>query len=451
MITHKIYKYTYCKVARLLVLIFLTVPGIIQSQNVLGLKDVISTALENNYSIRISRNQQKITDNNVTPGNAGMLPTVDLSAGYSGTMNNTSQFPADGSASIVNNNVNNTTLNAGVNLNWTIFNGFGMFVNYQRLKELQQAGELNTKLAVENLVVDLTSEYFNFVQQTIRLQNLKSAVKLSKERLRIVEARYNIGSLSKLDLQQARVDFNADSSKLIRQYETLFASRIKLNRLMAVHEIDAEILVNDTKIVFDALLSKNLLWEHTMLKNVFLQISENDKKLGLLDLKAAQSKNYPYLKLNAGYGYTQNRYEIASFRRQDYLGPNVGVTLGFNLFDGFNRTREQRNARVQIENKALIYDELVHSLRGDFANVWMAYQNNMKLTALEKENVNTAVENYEIAIERYMLGDLSGIQLREAQNSLLEAEERLVQAEFNTKLCEISLLQISGNLADYLK
>ena len=451
MITHTIYKYTYCKVARLLVLIFLTVPGIIQSQNVLGLKDVISTALENNYSILISRNQQKMTDNNVTPGNAGMLPTVDLSAGYSGTMNNTSQFPADGSATIVNNNVNNTTLNAGVNLNWTIFNGFGMFVNYQRLKELQQAGELNTKLAVENLVVDLTSEYFNFVQQSIRLQNLKSAVKLSKERLRIVEARYNIGSLSKLDLQQARVDFNADSSKLIRQYETLFASRIKLNRLMAVYEIDAEILVNDTTIVFDALLSKNLLWEQTMSKNVFLQISENDKKLGLLDLKAAQSKNYPYLKLNAGYGYTQNRFEIASFRRQDYLGPNVGVTLGFNLFDGFNRTREQRNARVQIENKTLIYDELVHSLRGDFANVWMAYQNNMKLTALEKENVNTAVENYEIAIERYMLGDLSGIQLREAQNSLLEAEERLVQAEFNTKLCEISLLQISGNLADYLK
>lgn len=451
MITHKIYKYTYCKVARLLVIIFLIVPGILQSQNVLSLKDVISTALENNYSIRISRNQQKISDNNVTPGNAGMLPTVDLSAGYSGTMNNTSQFPADGSASIVNNNVNNTTLNAGVNLNWTIFNGFGMFVNYQRLKELQQAGELNTKLAVENLVVDLTSEYFNFVQQTIRLQNLKSAVKLSKERLRIVEARYNIGSLSKLDLQQARVDFNADSSKLIRQYEVLFASRVKLNRLMAVDEIDAEISVNDTTIVFDALLSKNLLWEQTMSKNVFLQISENDKKLGLLDLKATQSKNYPYLKLNAGYGYTQNRYEIASFRRQDYLGPNVGVTLGFNLFDGFNRTREQRNARVQIENKTLIYDELVHSLQGDFANVWMAYQNNMKLTALEKENVNTAVENYEIAIERYMLGDLSGIQLREAQNSLLEAEERLVQAEFNTKLCEISLLQISGNLADYLK
>jgi outer membrane protein TolC len=451
MIMHTIYKYILNKITHLLVLIFLIVPGIIQSQNVLSLKDVISTALENNYSISISRNQQKISDNNVTPGNAGMLPSVDLSAGYSGTTNNTSQFPADGSATIVNNSVNNTTLNAGVNLNWTIFNGFGMFVNYQRLKELRQAGELNTKLAVENLVVDITSEYFNFVQQTIRLQNLKSAVKLSKERLRIVEARYNIGSLSKLDLQQARVDFNADSSKLIRQYEVLFTSRVKLNRLMSVDKIEFEISVADTAIVYDALLSKNLLWEQTLAQNVFLQISENEKKLGILELKAAQSKNYPYVKLTAGYGYTQNRYEIASYRRQDYLGPNFGITLGYNLFDGFNRNREQRNARIQIENKNLLYNELLLSLQGDFANIWMAYQNNIKLTALERENVNTAVENYEIAIDRYMLGDLSGIQLREAQNSLLEAKERLVQAEYNTKLCEISLLQISGNLSQYLK
>ena len=75
----------------------------------------------------------------------------------------------------------------------------------------------------------------------------------------------------------------------------------------------------------------------------------------------------------------------------------------------------------------------------------MAYENNMQLTALERENLTNAVENYEIAIERYKLGDLSGIELREAQNSLLEAEERLVQAQYNTKLCEISLLQISGS------
>jgi len=70
---------------------------------------------------------------------------------------------------------------------------------------------------------------------------------------------------------------------------------------------------------------------------------------------------------------------------------------------------------------------------------------------LEAENVKTAEDNYSIALERYKLGDLSGIELREAQNSLLEAEERLVQSEYNTKLCELSLMQISGRISELLR
>lgn len=421
------------------------------SQQTFDIKHCIQTGLEQNYHIRITKNQQRISDNNLTPGNAGFLPTLDLTSGYSGTLNDVEQIPADGSATIVNNNVNNSALNAGVSLNWTVFDGFKMFTSYSKLKELQQMGELNTRLSIENFIANLTSEYYNHVQQNIRLNNLKSAVKLSKERLRIVEARYNIGSMSRLDLQQARVDFNADSSKLIRQQEVLFTSRIKLNRLMALDNVEEQISVTDTAIVFDALLSKNELWTKTLSSNVFIQLSEKEKQLSVLELKAAQSKNYPYVRLNAGYGYNRNNYDISTYRTQSQLGANYGITLGFNIFDGLNRTREQRNARIQIENKSLEMEELQLSLKSDFSNIWMAYENNMQLTSLERENLSNAVENYEIAIDRYKLGDLSGIELREAQNSLLEAEERLVQAEYNTKLCEISLLQISGQMTKYME
>ena len=423
----------------------------LQAQEILSLKKCIETGLENNYSIRISRNEQKVAENNMTPGNAGILPTVDLNAGYSGSVNNTQQYPSDGSAVVNSQNLYNSTLQAGINLNWTVFDGFKMFVSYDKLREMNQMGELHTRLNIENFIAGISAEYFNYVQQQIRLKNLKSAVRLSKERLRIVEARYNIGSMSRLDLQQARVDFNADSSRLIRQQEVVFSSAVKLNTLMAVPEVDKKLIVADSTIMFNALLSKDELWSSTVSSNVFLQLAEKEKTLSLLDLKASQSKNYPYVRLNAGYNYTQNNYEIATYTRQDNLGPNFGVTLGFNIFDGMNRVREQRNARIQTENKQLAMDELQLSLKSDFANLWMAYRNNMELTALEKENLFNAKENYDIAIDRYKLGDLSGIELREAQNSLLEAEERLVQAEYNTKLCEISLLQISANMNEFVK
>jgi outer membrane protein TolC len=124
--------------------------------------------------------------------------------------------------------------------------------------------------------------------------------------------------------------------------------------------------------------------------------------------------------------------------------------LGFNIFNGFNRKREQKNARIAIENRQLIIEKQKLSLQSNFANMWMAYQNNIELTKLEYESLENARINYEIAIDRYKLGDLSGLELREAQNSLLEAGQRLVNAQYRTKLCEISLMQISGKIEEYL-
>ena len=421
----------------------------INAEGIYDLKRCLETGLEQNYEIRIVRNTQQISDNNVTLANAGYLPNLNASAGYSGSLNDITQHPAAGTP-IKDSGIHNQTLNAGVNLNWTVFDGFNIQTNYSRLKELQQTGELQTRLTIENFIANLSGEYYNYVQQTIRFNNLKSAVKLSKERLRIVEARYNIGSLSRLDLQQAKVDFNTDSSRLIRQQEVLYTSRIKLNQLMALKDINRSLEIADTAIIINSLISKDEMLGKMLTANSFLLLAEKEKTLSVLDLKAAQSENYPYLRLNAGYGFTRNNYDIGTYTRQDQLGLNYGITLGFNLFDG-NRFRKQKNAKIQIENRELAYQDLALSLHSDFSNLWMAYQNNMELTKLEKENLQTAGENYEIAIERYKLGDLSGLELREAQNSLLEAEERLVQAQYNTKLCEISLMQISGQITGYLE
>lgn len=431
-----------------IVVLLLAFPYTSDAQVVYDLKRCIETGLQQNYDIRITRNNQEISDNNLTIGNAGYLPTLDLNGGYSGTLNNTTQNLSTGDKN-KDNGILNQTLNAGLNLNWTVFDGFNIQTNYKRLKELQQMGELNTRLTIENFISNLTSEYYNYIQQTIRLKNLKSAVKLSKERLRIVEARYEIGAGSRLDMQQAKVDFNSDSSRLIKQYEVLHTSRTLLNQLMAADNIDQIIVTTDSVIRFNEHLNKENIWQNTLSSNTFLLLSNKNKNLSLLDLKTAQSENYPYLRLNAGYGYTKNIYNTGTIDNQNSLGLSYGLTVGFNLFNGFNNKRKQKNARIEIENKELEYQQTILSLKADLSNIWMAYRNNIELTNLEKENVETARENHEIAIERYKLGDLSGIELREAQNSLLEAEERLVQAEYSTKLCEISLMQISGQVLSY--
>jgi outer membrane protein TolC len=315
---------------------------------------------------------------------------------------------------------------------------------------LEKQGETLTRLAIEDFIADLTAEYYNYIQQEIRLKNFRYAMSLSKERLRIVEERYIVGNFSRLDLQQARVDYNADRAQYMKQQESVKTSRIRLNELMANDDMSQDINVNDSIIDLNTLLSFDELWQSTLSNNASYLKTEQDKKLAALQMKTVKSRNYPYLRLNAGYGDTLNKYEISANSRRDNLGLNFGVTMGFNLFDG-NRRREIKNARIAIENAQLEQDDMRQTLKADLSNLWQAYQNNIEMLKLERENLIAAVENHEIASERYMLGNLSGIEMREAQKSLLDAEERILKAEYDTKMCEISLLQLSGKVTKYLE
>ena len=414
------------------------------------LKNCIERGLENNYSLRIVRNKQQIAENNSTWANAGLLPKVDLSAGYNGTLNNNETTAREDGSTTKQSNITDHMLNAGIDVKWLIFDGFKMQADYKRLKELKLQSETQTRLAVEDFVAALTAEYYNFVQQRARLRNLNYAVKLSRERLRIVYERYVIGDNSRLDLLQARVDFNADSAESVKQHELLASSRIRLHELMAEKDIDKMFIVADTMVDVNRPLNFDKLWESTLQNNASLLIAAQDKKIAETDLKSIRSRDYPYLSLNAGYGYTFNKYEMGATEKRKQWGADFGVTLGFKLFDG-NRSRERRNAKIAIQNAELEQQDLELSLYSDLADLWQAYENNTRLLALERQNVFAARENYAIAHERYLLGDLSGIEMREAQKSLLDAEERILVVEYNTKLCEISLLQLSGNIMVYIE
>lgn len=417
----------------------------------MGLKECLEEGLQSNYSIQIIKNREQQSSNNVTWGNAGYLPTVDLSAGYSTGVDNstTTKDRATGTESTVHGEFDHT-VNVGVNLNWTIFNGFSVQTNYKRLKELERQGKTNTRIVLEDFIANMTACYYDLIQQKIRLNNFRYAMNLSRERLRIVEARYAIGNFSRLDYQQAKVDFNADSAQYMKQQEALQTARINLNELLANMQVNQFVGVADTSIFIYDNLDFNQLWQSTLNTNAELIIAEQNRTLSELELKRVKSRNYPYLRVNGGYGYTLNRFGAGTVERRSNLGFNAGVTLGFNIFDG-NRSRERRNARLEVERQELIGQELKLALRADLSDLWHAYRNNLELLKLERQNLVTAKENMEIAMERYMLGDLSGIEMREAQKSLLDAEERLLAVEYNTKMCEISLLQISGGITLYLE
>ena len=115
-----------------------------------SLQSCIDKGLENNYSLKITRNEEAVASNNATIANAGYLPQVDLSAGYSGTLNNTNSTTRATGAVSKERNVTDHTLRAGVDLSWTIFDGFNIQAKYSRLQELKRQSKTQTRIVIED-------------------------------------------------------------------------------------------------------------------------------------------------------------------------------------------------------------------------------------------------------------------------------------------------------------
>jgi len=420
-----------------------------KAQEVYDLSRCITTSLERNYSIKVVRNREEIAANNLTKGNAGMLPVVTTTNRFGGTINNTTQNLREGGSN-ESRGVHNTSGSAGINVGMTIFRGFQVQANYQKLNELKQMGELNTQMSIENLVARIVSEYNYYIQQLTLYKNLAYAVSLSRERVRIDEQRYLLGAASKLQLLQSLVYLNADSSRYARQNEVLRASQIRLNELMASDNLGEHIILKDTVILIDENLRYDDLLGLTLDYNTSLQIASKNQVISELDYKIIESRSYPYVTASTGYTYNYSGFQTGTTSNQHVRGMNYGLTVGMDIFDGFNRKREKSNALIEIENRRIQYQEVEQEVRADLLTIYYAYENNLRLLRLEEQNLEAARENLEIALERYKLGNLSGLELREVQKSLLDAEERLISVKYQTKLAEISLKQISGRILEYI-
>ena len=226
---------------------------------------------------------------------------------------------------------------------------------------------------------------------------------------------------------------------------------------MALENLDEKIVLKDTSIVLNPNLLYDDLLASTLNLNTELLIAKKNQVISELDYKIIASRSYPYLNFTSSYNYSYRGYgtgtisdygELAINNQQTGVF-NYGLTLGMDIFDGYNHRKEKANARIETENRIYQYQDLEQNVKADLKTIYFAYQNNLQLLKLEEQNLNVAKENLGIALERYKLGNLSGIDLREVQKSLLDAEERLISVKYQTKLAEISLLLISGKIMEY--
>ena len=423
--------------------IMLFMPGILSAQEVLSPQAAVTIGLKNNYSINIAKNSQEIAENNATLGNAGVLPTLDATGSASKSVSNTSQKYSNG-ASIDVNGVDSKNYAAGINLNWTIFDGLKMFASLEQLKELQKVGESNYKLTVELNINDILSTYYDIVRQKQVLEATQRSVAISEERLNITQSQKDVGSASKFDVLRAQVDLNGDKSLLMNQELTLQQAKTKLNQLLG-RDVKTEFDVIDT-IDVKTDLSYDDLFSVTMQNNNQILLARQNKNVAESQLKLERGDLLPVISLNLGYNYSRSESGAGFFISSNTTGITYGISASLNLFNGLNTKRRIENAEVSIESNELAFKQIQDQVKANFENTFLKYKNSLQLVKLESENYNAAEENADIALEKLKVGSITPVDFRQVQLDLMNAKSRLLSAEYDAKSSETNLLQISGQL-----
>lgn len=413
------------------------------AQEKLTLVDAISIALKNNYDIKLLSNEEQIAKNNVNLGNAGILPIATGTFSTGGSRQNTIQTQSSGSQRILD-GVRNTNMAYGVGLDWTVFDGFRMFANYDRLKALEQQGQLNSKTQIITTISDVVAAYYNIAKQQKLVVAADSAIDVSNLRLTIADNKLKIGRGSKLDVLAAQVDYNADTSSYLTQKNLLSTYLVTLNQLMA-RDVNIKFTV-DSNLNIDQNLNYGELSTSVLQLNPVLQNAFINKKIAELNLKTVKGARYPQVALNTGYEFNRSTSPTGFNTAFRANGLTYGLTASVNIFNGFLQRQNERNAKIGINSAELSIERTKLEINAQLATAYQNYMTYLDLVKLERRNIDIANQNLEITLEKYRLGSIAPLELREAQRNAIDATSRYVETQYQAKLAEITLKELSGTL-----
>ena len=419
----------------------------VHAQELLTPEEAIATALQNNYEIRLARNDSIISAIDYSYANAAFYPRFNANGGVIFNNNNQRQKLADGTIR-KGNGIKSRNFNGQIALNWVLFDGFKMFSTKDRLREYLILGDLVIKNQIIDVVAEVLKTYYNIVRQKQHLKAVEEQMQLNRDRLKLAEVKLEVGLGIKPDVLQAKLDLNAQISTQLRQ-ETLIAQlKGDLNNLMAVekgvsYEVLDSIPIDTTLILAD--IKANIAETSPS-----LLLAKKNIDIADITLKERRAERLPTVSFNSAYNFNQtnNNTVINNFSTifNQNRGFNYGLTAAIPIFNNYVTRRNIKQAQADIDFRRLTLQSQTSQIVTNVENNFRAYELQKRQLTLEESNIVLAKENVFIAYERYKQGVTTFIELREAQKSLEDAYNRLIAARYETKVAETELLRLRGDI-----
>jgi outer membrane protein len=416
------------------------------AQRILTLEEAIANTLQKNYDIILSKNDSAIAAIDYSYRNAAFIPRLNGNIGTVWNNNAQKQTLSDGTkrdkSGLKSNNISSQLA-----LNWTLFDGLKMFVTRKRLEQLSEFGELEIRNQVVNTVASVINNYYNIVRQKQQLRAIEEQMSIDSERVRLAQYRLDVGVGIKPDLLQSKIDLNAQKAAQLQQQALIEQLKEQLNQAMAIPQFSMYDVV-DTIVI-----NSNISLEEVMSaaeKNPAVLMAKKNIDIANLMLKERKAELFPTISFNSAYNFNRltNQAVINNFSTlfNQVQGFNYGFTATVPLLNNFNTRRLIRQAKWSVGYQNIVFENQRSVTTLSVINAFQNYEQQKKALALEDENILLARENLDIVFQTYKLGAATLLQLKEAQNSLADAETRLIEARYNAKVSETELMRLSGSL-----
>ncbi|HEY4788377.1 MAG TPA: TolC family protein [Bacteroidales bacterium] len=411
-------------------------------QKIISENEAVNLALKNNYDILIARNDADIARINNTAGNAGMLPSAALNGSDNYALTNVLQTQTSGNQSYTN---NSNSINAGLALDWTLFDGGKMFITKNKLSQIEALGEIQFRTQVLQTVYNVIAAYYDVVRQKQQLASINKVISYNQDRVNILQTSFNAGASAKNTLLQAKIDLNVSHENAIAQQSVIIAAKRDLNQLLS-RNIDSTSYDVQDSIPLNYKPDSAELMQKIQANNTAILSFQKQMDIAKLSLDEMKSNRLPRINFNGGYSFDYTTNTGGTTLDSRTYGPQLGGSISVPLFQGGNINRQISTSKIQLQSAEYDFENTKIQIITQLQNALTDFKNQQNLLSIEQENSELVKDNLEIALQRLRLGQATALEVRQAQQSYEDSYTRLISFRYNLKVAETKLKQLMAGL-----
>ncbi len=451
--------------------------GIQQVPSSLSLREAIGIARESNPQLARARNDEVAADWSVREAYGALTPSASVSAGVS--WQGSGENLLGGQVTLGDLGISDQPsyysssyrLGVNYNLSWAALLG----------PRQQKANRRATLAGVEGtdwtVQTQVTAGYIDVWRQQESVRIAEQQLESAELNLRLARGQLEVGQVTPIDVGQAEVQVGRAEVALLQAENALSTARMRLLQTMGV-PVDQTFTVTTRFVLTEPTWEPGTLTAVALEDNPELKVARLDVEASSVAVSSAWSPYLPTLSVGAGWsGFTREAssvdFQIAQAQAQvastiaqcirtndlyarladplppvdcgqfaftdaqrraiidandqfpfGFVGspPSVGLTLSVPIFQGFSRQRALEQARIQAADARETVRERELTVQADVAigleNARTAYESAL----LEERNRLLAERQLELARDRYQVGQITFVELIEAQTLSAQAE-----------------------------